>query len=368
MKRSVLLYLILIIFLFQAVPSAAQSDYHDEYETEISEAKEQVETWMKKQQIPGVQVAVMKGGELLWSEGFGYANVEHQINITHRTKMRIGSVSKTLTAAALGLLVEQDLLDLDIPIQQYIAYFPEKKYPVTTRQVAGHLAGIRHYRGNEFLMNINYSTVKEGLTIFEDDTLLFKPEEKYQYSSYGYNLVSAVVEGASGEEFLAYMQQNVFEPLEMNETIADYNEQIIPYRTAYYAIKDSSIINAPYVDNSYKWAGGGFLSTCEDLVKFGDAFLDENYLKAATINELWTSQKTTDGKPTGYGMGWRSGEDEVFGSWHGHSGGSVGGTTQFILYPEQGLVLAMMANSSSVRYGDLHQQLAAIFMKGKKDD
>ncbi|MGK7390362.1 MAG: serine hydrolase domain-containing protein [Candidatus Cyclobacteriaceae bacterium M2_1C_046] len=366
MKRSMVPYFLFLLVWIQFSALTAQPVVHKDHDSSAETARELVKKWMGEQQIPGVQVAVMKGGELLWSEGLGYANLEHQVPLTPRTKMRIGSVSKTLTSAALGLLIEQDKLDPDLPVQQYVPYFPQKKYPLTTRQVAGHTAGIRHYRGDEFLMNKYFATVKEGIAIFEDDTLLFIPGEKYRYSSYGYNLLSAIIEGASGEEFLIYMEQNVFEPLEMEETTAEYNEQIIPFRTSYYAIKDSTVINAPYVDNSYKWAGGGYLSTCEDLVKFGDAFLDESYLMSATIEELWSSQKTSDGKLTGYGMGWRSGESENYGSWYGHSGGSVGGTTQFIMFPEQGLVLAMMANSSNVRYGDIHQQIAEFFMKSNK--
>ena len=92
-------------------------------------------------------------------------------------------------------------VDLDDPVQNYVTSFPEKRYPVTIRQVAQHVGGIRHYRGLEFMSNIHYSTVEEGLAIFANDTLLFEPGSKYSYSSYGWNLISAVMETASGEEF-----------------------------------------------------------------------------------------------------------------------------------------------------------------------
>src|SRR5881296_3876945 len=163
--------------------------------------------------IAGLQVAVGVDGKLVWSEGFGYADVACKVPVTAETQFRIGSVSKPLTAAALALLYERGKLDLDAPIQRYVPYFPDKGYPITTRQLAGHLAGIRHYQGDEFVLNRRFASVREGLEIFERDSLLFPPGTRFSYSSYGFNLISAVIEGAAREEFLRYMTRNVFRPL-----------------------------------------------------------------------------------------------------------------------------------------------------------
>src|SRR2546426_9120253 len=149
-------------------------------------------------QIPGVQVAVAVNGKLVWSEGCGYADAERQQPVTRETQFRIGSVSKPLTATAVVLLYERGKLDLDAPVQRYVPSFPDKGYPITTRQLAGHLAGIRHYRGDEFVLNRRFGSVGEGLTIFQDDSLLFPPGTRFSYSSYGWNLISAVIEGAAG--------------------------------------------------------------------------------------------------------------------------------------------------------------------------
>ena len=127
-----------------------------------------------------------------------------------KSLFRVGSVSKTFTAAALGKLVEAGKLALDRPIQAYVPEFPEKEYPITLRLLAGHLACIRHYRGSEFLSNEYYATVGEGLEIFKDDPLLFKPGTKYAYSSYGWNLISAAIENTSKEPFLDVMEKVVF--------------------------------------------------------------------------------------------------------------------------------------------------------------
>src|SRR3989449_2969074 len=169
-------------------------------------------------------------GNLVWSEGFGYADVARKVPVTAETQFRIGSVSKPLTATAVALLYEQGKLDLDAPVQRYVPSFPDKGRPITTRQLAGHLAGIRHYRGDEFLLNRHFNTVLEGLTIFQGDALLFPPGTKFSYSTYGWNLISAVVEGAAGEDFLRYMSPDLFPPLGMTPTPPGPRDSPMPHR------------------------------------------------------------------------------------------------------------------------------------------
>src|SRR5881628_128166 len=297
--------------------------------------------------IPGVQVAVGVDGKVVWSEGFGYADVGRDVSVTAETQFRIGSVSKPLTAAAVALLYERGKLDLDAPVQRYIPSFPDKGYPITTRQLAGHLAGIRHYQGDEFVLNRRFASVREGLEIFERDSLLFPPGTRFSYSSYGFNLISAVIEGAAREEFLRYMTRNVFRPLHMTHTAPDRADSVMPRRTAFYVADSGSQFRAaPPVDLSYKWAGGGFLSTAEDLVKFGSALLRPGFLKAETLDLLFTSQHTSAGDPTGYGIGWFVSTDSLGHRWVFHGGGSVGGTTAFGLDRDSRVVVAILSNLS----------------------
>jgi len=297
--------------------------------------------------ISGLQVAVGVDGKLVWSEGFGYADVARKIPVTAETQFRIGSVSKPITAAAVALLYEQGKLDLDAPVQRYVPSFPDKGIPITTRQLAGHLAGIRHYRGDEFLLNRHFTTVLEGLTIFQNDSLLFPPGTKFSYSTYGWNLISAVVEAAAGQDFLSYTTRNVFRPLGMTHTAPDRVDSLMPNRTRFYEYgADSGFIPAPAVDNSYKWAGGGFVSTAEDLVKFGSAMLRPGFLKAETLELLFTSQKTTGGEPTGYGIGWFVSTDSLGHRWVFHGGSSVGGSTAFGVDRDSRVVVAITSNLS----------------------
>ena len=141
----------------------------------IDEARALLDSIIGTEAIPGLSVAIGRGSQLIWSEGFGYSDMTHNVMVTPLTKFRIGSVSKPITAAALAILVEAGALDLNAPVQDYVPSFPEKRWPVTTRQLAGHLGGIRHYRGLENFSRANYPTVLSGIAIFADDLLINEP-------------------------------------------------------------------------------------------------------------------------------------------------------------------------------------------------
>ncbi len=330
-----------------APPKARLKPVTVSYTKAIAQASKLIQDTMAVLKVPGSAVAVMKNGRVVWSTGFGYADLEQRVKATPQTVFRVGSISKSLTSAAIGKLVEAGKLDLDAPVQRYVPTFPPKPWPITTRQVAGHLAGIRHYNPGEFESARHFPTVLEGLTIFQDDSLLFEPGTRFSYSSYGWNLVSAVVEGASGEEFLSYMEKHVFEPAGMKATIPEFADSIVPWRAHNYVRGPGGgpVLNAQYVDNSYKWAGGGFLSTTGDLLKFGEAMRTGTLLKPETVQLLWAPQKTSDGKATSYGMGWSSGTDSQGHRWVGHTGGSMGATSNLRIYPDDGLVVVLLVNS-----------------------
>jgi CubicO group peptidase (beta-lactamase class C family) len=326
------------------------------------EAKQIVQQWISDSEIPGLAICISRDGQIVFSRGFGYADLEHRVPVyPDSTRFRIGSISKSLTAYGLGILMEKGMIDMDAPVQTYVPYFPEKEYPISTRQIAGHTAGIRHYREEEWLSATRYNTVREGLEIFMHDSLLFEPGTDYYYSSYGFNLVSAVIEGASGQDFLSFMHANAFGPLSMSSTVEDLTDSIILHRAEPYSMSKGNFINAAYVDNSYKWAGGGFLSSAADLVKFGNAMLSDTLLSPEIIQELTLSQKTTDGEETGYGIGFSTGTTESGIRHFGHGGGSVGGVSNLTIYPEYRMVMAIVTNDSEASFEDRHR-LAGMFM------
>lgn len=323
-----------------------------------------VADFMRSSKVPGLALSIAVEGEIAYSKGYGFADVEQEVAVDPgKTKFRIASISKTVTADALMQLVEANKLDLDAPIQEYVPTFPEKRWPITTRSVGGHLGGIRHYRGNEMMSGKFYPNVAQGLEIFKDDSLLFEPETKYSYSSYGYNLISAVIEGAAGMDYLTYMQLNVFDKLNMNNTTPEYMDRIISNRGRYYERKGDGVVNSPYVDNSYKWAGGGLLSTSEDLIKFAKAHTNNDFLSKKSINTLITSQKTSDGKDTKYGIGWRTDTDKEGHHWVGHTGGAVGGSSKFMIYPDEKIIIVVLTNLSRAGLGSLPDKISWVIME-----
>lgn len=372
--RSVMVFALVAILATPSLHAQAGVEYavarsDMKYAEVIEMARDRFDSVMAANNIPGLSVAVSIDGQVVWSEGFGYANIETGTPVTARTKFRIGSVSKPLTAVAVGTLIDDGKLDLDAPVQQYVPAFPEKaKGMVTSRSVGGHLAGIRHYQGTENLSSRKYQTVTQSLEIFKDDTLQTPPGEAYSYSSYGWNLLSAVVEGASGEEFLPFMYENVFGPLDMRNTVAEHMDSIIVGRSGYYWRSgrgmDAPIINAPYVDNSYKWAGGGFVSTPEDLLKFAHGLMYGDILSEETRNMLWATQHTSDGEATGYGIGFSDGKAMMH-RRVGHGGGSVGGNAWFNMFVDDGVAMAVLTNITNGGYGSVAADVMMAFMRVK---
>ena len=330
----------------------------------IDEARRMAEALRQEVKSPGLSVAVAVGGQVVWAEGFGEADVEARVPVSPESRFRLGSISKLFTAAAVARLVEAGKLDLDAPVQRYVPSFPEKDQPVTSRQLAGHLAGIRHYTPPDFVRPPKrYAGVVDGLEIFKDDPLLFPPGSKYFYTSYGYNLLGAVVEGASGKDFWATIDEQVLKPLQLAATGADDPERILPGRVRFYALgADGVLKNEKPIDSSYKWPSAGFLATASDLVRFASAHVADGYLKPETRQLLFTSMKTTAGEETGVGLGWRIGTDAAGRRFYHHGGAIDGGRAFLLVYPDEKIAVALLANLSGARFAEGEaQKLAELF-------
>lgn len=347
-----------LLFCGTAAAQSAVAPSSAPFAKEIQAARAMILHDLEEQDYPGIAIAVSVDGETVWSEGFGYADLEQRVPLWPTSRFRIGSISKPFTAAAVARLFEDGRLDVNAPVQQYVPYFPEKRWLLTTRNLGAHLGGVRHYQGDEFLSSTSYETVESGLAIFAADTLLHAPGQRFAYTSYGWNLISAVVEGASGRQFLHVMRQEVFRPLGMRHTVADHPDSLIYQRVRFYERgANGDLLNAPYVDNSYKWAGGGFLSSPEDLLRFGNAHLGTDFLSEDALALLFTEQQTTAGEGVGYGFGWRVRTGDDSRRYLSHGGGSVGGTSLLIMQPDTKVILAAMINLSGADLEVAHDVL-----------
>ncbi len=313
--------------------------------------------------VPGLAAAVAVDGRLVWSTALGYADWEAKRPVTTTTRFRIGSISKSLTAAGLMRLVEEGRINLDAPIQRYVPDFPVKpEGVVTTRLLAAHLAGIRHYRKEEPFLNRPFADVRAGLTLFAADPLVSPPGAKFSYSSFGWTLVSVVMESAGQRDFLDYMEAGVIRPLGLAHTRPDRAGAVDAERTKFYQPDaEGRFEEAPTVDVSYAWAGGGFLSTADDLVRFGSAMIRPGFLTADSRRLLFTAQKNSAEESTGYGIGWFVTHDNKGRVLYYHDGGSHGGTAVLLIRPDTGAVAAIVCNLSGADLTGQSMKLADLF-------
>ncbi|MDQ3017382.1 MAG: beta-lactamase family protein [Bacteroidota bacterium] len=314
---------------------------------------------VQKGLFPGLGVSIIKQDRGQWSKGYGYADLELKQAVNPSEHLfRIGSISKTVTAAALGRLLEKDKINIDFPISTYIASLPADKQNITLRQLGGHQAGIRHYRGIEFFSNVHYNYVRDVMEVFIHDTLLFAPGTQYAYTTYGFTLVSAAMEGALTRPILTIINEEVKRPLHLTDLKGDHIDSIQFNRVKFYEMQDKKNIPSPDVDLSNKWSGGGFLCSPEDLARFGFALTGPGYLNDQTLTTITTAQKTTSGVMTNYGIGLRISGDDDEKRWYGHSGGSIGGTSMLLIFPDENLVVVTLVNMGSAEMNDLAWKIA----------
>jgi len=368
-----------LLLTLTASPSSAQ-------EARLASGKrvqleDTISKFMAANRVPGLSAAVVLGGEQAWSEGFGVADLENNVPVTPQTLFRLASVSKTVTATAAMHLWEQGKLDLDAPVQKYCPAFPQKEWPISTRQLLGHLGGLRHYRsdseGDVEVNNTRHfdNPIAGGLNFFANDPLVAKPGASFHYSTQGFTLIGCAIEGAGAEKYIDYVRQNVFQPANMPHTQWDDRYALIPHRTRFYSkSKSGAVVNADFLDASYKIPGGGWLSSADDMANFEVAILADRLIKRATRNAMWTPQQPStpqvgeDGHSS-YALGWGTGNSAGVPDV-GHGGGQQGTSTFIMLAPEQRAGVVVLINMDGVDASALATDLMKILVgateKGKQ--
>ena len=344
----------LTCFLFGALLSIISSAaVQAQDRTLSSEKRTQIEktvsAFMTANSVPGISIAIVQNGQPVWSSGFGMSDLEDSAPATSSTLYRLGSISKPITAVAILQLYERGKLDLDAPVQKYCPAFPQKDTPITSRQLLGHLSGIRHYNkdGKGDVPEDSarhFASMEESLQLFAADPLLSKPGTQFHYSTYGYTLLGCVLEGAASQKYVDFVHENVFHPAAMDHTQVDDFFAIVPHRTRWYhRDKSGAVHNAGVLDSSYKIPGGGLISSADDLANFEAVMLAGKLLKPATQEIMLTAQLTADGKPTGYGLGWGI-ADDVGVHTVGHTGAQQGTSTSIMLAPQKSAGVVVLAN------------------------
>ena len=359
------LALLLLTFYAGASPLRAQSKrLSAEKRAQLEKA---ASSFMAANSVPGISVAVVLDGELVWSQGFGMADLENFVPATSSTLFRLGSISKPITATAILQLWERGKLDLDAEVQKYCVAFPKKEWLITSRELLSHLGGIRHYNadGKGDIPEDSakhFASMQESLQIFAGNPLVAKPGTKFNYSTYGYTVLGCVLEGAASEKYVDFVKENVFEPAGMEETQADDFFAVVPHRSRWYHKDKAGVVqNAGVLDSSYKIPGGGLISSADDLARFEIAIMANKLLKPATREAMWTPQKAADGSQNGYALGWGTQKKYGFALVE-HTGSQQGTSTSIILVPERRAGVVVLINMDGVNAAALSTEILKIVL------
>lgn len=361
--------------------------------------------------LPGLSVAVGLGDEVVWAEGFGFADLQTSTPVTPEHRFRIGTASTVLTSAAAGLLLESGQWKLEDEVQQLVPAFPRKPWPVRWQNVMGHTAGLVADGGDEGpLFTRHCAQPVEALSSFGASPLAFEPGTEYRDSNYDWILVSAGLEAAAKQPFLALMRERVFAPLNMQDTLADggagpqadddhplFNlvrelfvdprtkrppapkvspspgaaEQVTAYFPRFAADPRYGLHLMRPLDYSCYAGASVFVSTPVDLVRFGLAMQNGRLLKPETVARLQAAQRLRSGQETGYGLGWERKTVTLRGKRTqvvGHDGDSLGGmVASLVMVPEYRLVIAVTSNISYADTFGLAAKLAEVFTTSERD-
>lgn len=310
-----------------------------------------------KLKTPALSISIRKKDSILYNRTLGFADIENNISATSETKFRIGSVSKALTSGGLGVLLEEGKLKLNTSVNDLFSNKYDKLSNLTVQELASHTSGIRNYEICfcfpiwEYYNNNQYATVKESVAIFADDELLFKPSSAFSYSSYNFTLLSLLMEKSSNKNFISFMNEEVFTPLKMTNTTNLETGNI----AVFYQVENEEYKKVFKINNSNKIAGGGFVSTSNDLTKYGSAILNNKLFGKKIKEQLFVPVKLLHGEinKQNYGLGWRIDETtKIFKDSRKvkivhHGGVAMGSTAFLLLLPEYNISAAITMNSNT---------------------
>jgi CubicO group peptidase (beta-lactamase class C family) len=345
-KQSYAVFWLFVVFISSFVFPQENSVDLSPYSKAIKAFEKFAEEQMTFDQTPGISVGFIKD-DFTWVRGFGYADLENNVPATPESSYRMASITKTFTAFVILQLAEKGKVDLDAEIQTYVPYFPWKKWPITIRQLLGHLGGIPHYvERDKELHNKTRKNTREAIAIFQEYDLVAEPGTKYHYSSYGYNLLGAAIEEVTGQSYGECIKQSIFDPLGMSASRMDDTTAIIPNRVRGYCWANGRIVHSEYVDMSSRFASGGTRSTVADLLKYARGITQGKLLAPQTWKQMLVPMATKNGLFTGRGMSWMllplRGHFQI-----SHGGSQAETKTLLLIFPLDHFAVAIASNMES---------------------
>ena len=314
---------------------------------------------MEATQTPGISVAVQHRGELILARGYGLADVENRVPATEHTVYRIGSVTKQFTAAAVMKLVEEGSVALDEPMTKYFPDYPVGEFHITVGQLLDHTSGIKGYTEmpafwEQGRLDLSHEQMIE---LFSAEPYEFEPGDRYQYNNSAYYLAGLLVEKASGQTYAEYLEETFFRPLGMRESHYLYNDPIVPNRAEGYRVEDGVLLNDEPLSMHLPFAAGALGSSVLDLVRWTVALGAGDVVGPEGLEAMTTRRRLPGGDEIGYGLGLFVGEMAGHRLIE-HAGGINGFLSQLAWYPDDDLIVAVLANSRSAEPGPLQARIA----------
>jgi CubicO group peptidase (beta-lactamase class C family) len=315
---------------------------------------------MKRQNIPGLSLAVLRDGTIIKAAGYGLANIKLKTRATPDTVYKTASSGKHFIATGIMLLVQDGRLGLDDPIRKYLDDAPAAWNGITVRHLLTHTAGlVREPPGfDPFKVQADAEVIRTAYPV----PLRFVPGEKWEYSNTGYFALAETIRRVSGRPWSDYLTDRVFTPagmLSTRTTLTSTRDRIANLAQGY--VDNQDLREAP------AWIAirpsGAFLSTVVDLAKWDAVLYTDKVLTAASRQQMWTPVTLTSGQSAPYGFGWMIGQVKGQRLVH-HSGGMPGARAAFARFVDAGLTIIVLMNLDDVDIESIVNGLTEIHLPG----
>jgi CubicO group peptidase (beta-lactamase class C family) len=345
--------LVLVFGLLFNLAYAQETNIADQFDKLLSE--------QFKTNEPGATALVAKNGQVLYKKGFGMANMELNAPMQVDNVFRIGSITKQFTAIAILQLMEQGKLNLQDEITKFIPDYPTQGNKITIEHLLTHTSGIQSYTDMKDFVERMTLDLKptEVIDHFKNQPMRFTPGTKWEYSNSGYFLLGYIIEKITGKSYPAYIEENIFKPLGMTNSLYGSDIKIIKNRAAAYSRGNNGFENAHTMSMTQPYAAGSIQSTVEDLFKWNQAVKMYKLVKKESLDKAFTKYKLADGKESSYGYGWQLGYLQGSPTIE-HGGGINGFATMEIYLPKEDVFVVVFSNCDCNPPGDIAAKLAAI--------
>lgn len=335
-----------------------------------------VHSKMKELKIPGMSIAVLHKGKVVYKNCYGLANVEHSIPVLPKSPFKIASLTKPFTAVATMQLVEKGKIALEQPVSLYLNGLPKNWHQITVRQLLSHTSGLADYFQspdwswrNSWRLDLNH---EEFIKMNEKSPMEFEPGEGMRYCNTNYYLLGMLIEKVSGQRYGDYLAENIFKPLNMSHSRLDNAQALILNRVSGYTLDKEILRNAEFTSDTWAYSEGGVVTTAGDLAKFDSALYTDKLLKRSSIEQLWSPSKLSDGsdgiigdngagKPNYYGLGW------FISDYKNHKlilagGNKPGYTCIFFRFIKDDLSVIVLSNLSSSPMYTIAGEIAEMYL------